>query len=575
MRAGAAACLLAWLFAASTQAGSTRLEVESAFGVWRWGDVAPLRVRVENDGPAGLFTVSARTVDAPERPRVEQSLELSSGARKAIWIALQPSGSQIEVLLSLDGRELDKRSLQLKEQPWSLPLIATLGPAPSGLAKRLQGGRGRREQARLSETSVEILPDDALLWSSLDQLLWPAPLAHELSPRQAEALRTWVLEGGRLIAGTNPEDPTALAKLGLVTETATPGENALGWGRVEWTAVSLRGAGASAWLAALELNDEPPAARTHGPDLLVRRAESQVEGAIEPPLAAGALVLSGSLLALAFLPWVRSRKAARGEALGRRGLTLNLSIFGIATLLSLAVAHFGAGPALVVDRLDLIDVDAATGWTRARSVIALRRAHAGHLEVDTKGAGRLRVIDGWHPSGSDPPRFDHALAGNATSSTSEVLSWQTVRLDARWRAGSVALPDLRQTAEQLHRSLGAERAAVASRGRTEWLRQGERVGEDALGWGARVLSNQAWGPWATETGSVKALMETALATTEAGSQWRWPTNERWPARDGERVLVAIAPGSSAPPFSVDGRETSGEAWTIWRVRLAERDGGGS
>ena len=67
VRRGALALLFAVSSAALAQ-GAPRLSVEPVFAAWRTGDVAALRVQVENDGPAARFVLSAGTLGVEGRP---------------------------------------------------------------------------------------------------------------------------------------------------------------------------------------------------------------------------------------------------------------------------------------------------------------------------------------------------------------------------------------------------------------------------------------------------------------------------------------------------------------------------
>ena len=568
MRAGFAACLLTWLCLTGGASAAPRLEVETAFDAGREGDMLPLRVSIENDGPSGVFVVSARAVTTSGLPSMESELELAEGARKTLWLVHQPMDGSVEVTLSQGGREIARRELHLKLHTWSQGLIGMLGSPPVRLLKQLATGEKPRPRATLAVTSVDRLPDNALLWPSLDQLLWPAPRAHELTGRQASALRTWVSEGGRLIAGTHPEAPQALATLGLLPSTATEGEHPLGWGRVRLVADDLSRANAATWIALIDLQAEPPSARVQGPTLLLQLADAKLENAVRPPFAAGLLLLPATLLGLIVLPWHQTRRARSGRALRTRSWRSSLGLISAATLIALLLAHFGAGRGLVVDRLDIIDVDVDGDLARSHSVVAVRRARAGALEFDTGGAGRLRVMDwwSWRRRARDHDR-SQLLAGDASSSTARVESWESVRLDIRWRPEALALGDLQVPPEQLQRDLGAELAALKQGSSVEWLEDGEHQGAIGLRDAARWLGNHSNPRWQYPPEGPSQLMDWALTTVTPSQQWRWPANERWSSPAGEQVLLALVRGSQGPPLLVDGREVEAEAWTLWRVRL--------
>jgi hypothetical protein len=568
---GPGVALVAWLVLATVAAAAPRMETTPAFDCWRDGDLVAFRVELENDGPAGLFRVRGRSTGAKGRPRTEQLLELAAGARKSIWIALQPSSPQVEFVLERDGALLARTTHDLSTESWSVPLLATLAPPPAAFVRELEGSSRIRPRARIVESSPALLPDDPLLWPSIDQLLWPAPRAHELSARQAAALRSWVGHGGRLVAGTHREDPTALVTLGLLPADVTEGVQALGWGRVERVAGDLSLAGADDWLAPLALEPEPPAARKHGPESLVWRVQRQVDEAIAPPVAAATLVLSTALAGLLLVPWLGARRKAKARVRSRRRLPLGFTVMTAATLASFAVAHFGAGRGLVLHRLDVVDVDADAGRTRAHSVFAVRRARAGSLSLETGGAGRLRVLD--HPG---TRRLDASLGANqvfegkVSASTAGVGSWETLRLAARWQEDAIALPDLHQAPEALGRALGAEQFAIKDASGLEWLAEDSPSGLDAAA--AWLLPGRRDGYGRTAPEDLKELAQSVLFNMDPREQWRWPGNERWRARPGERVLLALARGAAAPTLVVDGRERTGESWTLWRVRLPAQGG---
>lgn len=564
MRRGLAAALAALALGGAGEAATApRVSAEAPFVVRREGEPVTLRLRLENDGPAGTFTLRARSSYAGLEAETVGSVELAAGARKTAWLLAETPREHLLVTLESSGGVVAETSLAVEERPWSVPLVGLLGPGPAGLSRATLGEQGLVRRASFVELRPEALPPEPLLWPALDAVIWPAPLAHELSPRTAAALRNWVARGGRLIAGRNPEDPDALAALGL--------ERAPGWGRVDGLDEDLRGAPAARLVELLELRAEPPSARTYGPWALLRGVVQRADRLVRPPLVSSSLVIAGTLAGLTLLPALRRRRARKGLPLRARRVPPVAVLLLLACAASLLVVLGGRSGPIALVRLDLIDVDAATGRQRAESFLTVRRGRPGSLELDTRGLARLAFP--LAPTLGAPTaglRLERRLGLDGSSLEGWVGTWESLPLRVTWSPEALAPRPLPGGPESVLASLGADFGRLWHRGR--FTTHGERTAPDesALELARQYFSSQSRRGWSATADS--DWQETGDRSVRADEQWAWPATLRWRGSRDDRVLVAVTEGAAGPPVLVDGRPApADEAWTIWRVRTAPEE----
>lgn len=553
MNRGAVAGLaLLALVAAGHARSAPSLAVEAVVGAWRAEDPFPLRIDVVNDGGAGRFELRVFATPPDEDfAWTTEELELAAGARKTIWVLAQTSRNRISVELRRDGAVLSSARLEPTEHRWSSPLVAVLGDSPPGLRRAVD------RFTPIVELRPSSLPPDPLLWPELEVLVWPEPRAWELEPRQAAALRTWLREGGRLIAGTHPEDPGALAALGL----SPPGR--FGWGSLLVLGTELPPTDVDAWIALLGFETEPPAARRHGPAAVLRDLQLITEGAVSPPVAAAVAVVAGVLVALGVLSLVQRSRIAAGLPLVRRRLAPSAVVLILGTIAGWAVGETGSRGGRAVARHDLIDLDLATGELRAQSLLVLRRARPGLLSVDTLGAGRLCALG---PPGSSAPGGEHEerldFDGRATRLQTEVASSESLRLQVRWSSDAVSLPAMPGGTVRMLDAVGAGGGLLARRGGWSIVGDGNRLLPAGLDDG-RASSTPF--PW---TDDRTGLADFARDFGSEDLQWRWPTRLRWPDLRKEEILVVMSRGAAGPPLLVDGRDAARAlAFTTWRIRM--------
>ena len=569
-RAPAAALLVLALGGASEGLTAPRIRAELPYGGRRQGEPVALRVAVENDGPPGVFELSAFTRGRPAQPVTRGEVELASGARKSVWLLAHVNRPELVIALSRDGRIEAETTLRLDEQPWSIPLAAVLGVTPPGLRRATREGPGTSDGGEslprppwlpglhLVELEPAALPPEAALWPELDVLVWPAPLSHELEPRQARALRTWLRRGGLLVAGTNPEDPRALDTLGLMEDP--------GWGRVERQPEDLRRAGLARWRELLPPTDEPPAARRHGPASLARSAMERADGMVRPPVALSAALLVATLAGLGLVPAVRGYRARKGLAVRTPRVPPVAVLLVASSALALFLATGGPAGSLAYVRIDLLDVDAASGLRRGETFACVRRAWAGTLTVEAADGTQLSspLGDlGSRPASDRELRHGFSLAADRLEAT--IDNWSSLAVRARWNPAALGDEPLPTEAESARVALGAERARLWSRGGMRALGAAAEGEGSAFDDAARLFSNRWWSM--PEDEGLDSLVDSMV---KAENQWRWPAGLRWREPSREAILVAVTEGAAGPPLRIDGelREPAA-AWTVWRVRLPE------
>jgi hypothetical protein len=438
----------------------------------------------------------------------------------------------------------------------------------------------------VSSVELTLLPPDELSWPQWTAIVWPAPRGADLRPEQAQALRRWVLDGGHLVAGVDPEQPRALEEAGLgelflarptrgagldvslvsrVPADAGGWQRArCGWGTTTITADDLARTAAPRWreLLALESDDDGSARRRLGAEWSMRLGVVQfaiAEGLVpEPPLALAGAVLGAFFLFAVPLDIALARRALRAGRRSRWGSLRMPAGVAAATVACFLVADGAAGGGLASRRIDFVDFDPETGSAVGRTLLVMASGRAGRATLSVGEDAHLLDVESrdsrsWMRTGVTDLI---ARAGSAGSAAAEIdfTSWKPVHVTTAWRAEGVDRPDL--TADALPGDL-LDRGVVARR-----CAEGGAC-EPAVG---RL-------PGATHAGERELTLNTWTIGPDDllnAPLHRADTLERPVAlRSSRPALQLVVEGAAGPPVFVDGREVVGPALTVFTRRLPE------
>jgi hypothetical protein len=442
-------------------------------------------------------------------------------------------------------------------------LVGVLGDPPAWL-RRLEG-------PQLAATTLlpDALPRSALTWPDVDVVLWPSPRATDLDEPTARALLSWVLAGGRLIAGTAPEEPSALAESGLGRVVAAGDD------------LAPAGLGAAVQVAADLARHPPPPDLAVAPEpapwigepldrwpahetsfdvfvrtWLVRRGEAPA-----PPTAMIAVVLGAYLLLTGPVEWLRHRLASRRGRRPRASALLHVGLLTAAVAAVLASTRGLAAGRVAAVRLDVIDVDSVTGAARGRSYLLTRQRRPGWQELSSAGlvhlpAGAARGDDRY---GSRPATAPALLS---TASSGPGALHGALRAEAgAWAALTWTAAFEPQLDGELIEALRAGRAPEGQARRRHEEPAAEELKDELLRWSREC--------WSGALDDLDALLSCGqYACARAGRAGLEPFEPPWPP--GEPALLLGEHRARGPELLLDGQPLRPRAATLWRVRFSEQ-----
>jgi hypothetical protein len=214
------------------QPAGVTMTVEPYFGGhYKFGEWLPLRVTLANDGPALRVEARADAIEAGGQTAYTIPVDLPTGARKRVTLyVLPPSFAQTIRVRLMDGaRELDSRSVKVtveRNADYAIGVLAprdaafvalnavTLNPVLSEQPVQPNWfGLPPSRAVKSIPVSLDDVPDRPEGLRVLDALILSDVDTSSLSPEQAQALHSWVEQGGRLILGGGASAARTLAGL--------------------------------------------------------------------------------------------------------------------------------------------------------------------------------------------------------------------------------------------------------------------------------------------------------------------------------------------------------------------------
>ncbi len=210
------------LLAGLAQGPSARAELQ--FDVFlglddrvREGHWFPVAFEILNDGPPFTGTVLIGAEDAVAQQQRQFAIELPTGTRKRVVLPVFPASGRYSRwdarLLDPDGKLIAERTgLQPKDVASHIPLIGALPRTFGGLpALPDVPNRGVEFLPAVARLQSEYLPSNPIALEGLTAWYLNSEKAADLKPDQADALLSWMHNGGHLIlAIEQPTDVTAL-----------------------------------------------------------------------------------------------------------------------------------------------------------------------------------------------------------------------------------------------------------------------------------------------------------------------------------------------------------------------------
>lgn len=579
-------------------AAAPRLEARSAFRILRWSDAGCAIVEVENDATPREILLRSVRVPAPGRPLVRGEchvrLDLAPHARKRVFLPIRTEArpdTDVEIVDAASGTVLAITRVAIQWADVDAVMVASLAPAP----RTLQQSAVQLGTLRVGEVPLDDLPPQSVAWPRLDAFAFEIPPGATLPDGVAAALRSHVLDGGLVVAGTSPEDPEAWQRAGLadllparpvrgapeqaaLTE-AVPGaiglpvEGALaisrGMGRLVLVPRPLDAVATDSWPALLSLPGDAPADWQQK-----RQARARRWGSLEVPLpdhVAEALVPrppwwpAGILLGLFFIAavpvdgWLTRRSLRTGRR-SRFGALRYPALGAAAALAGLAIAQHSAGGDSRSIRVDVIDVG-PDGNATARTGLLLARGRAGLLRVASDDALILGAWSsyGWDEQAQLPSKLRVASDPSLRPSEMEMTTtaWEPLSARASWTPPAEATAFLR-------RGLSPTEIAASARAEVAWI---AATGERAEAWVGRLPIVGELVPgvdpaeFALSRIAHEAVGDARFAGTAAADSLAWDGA-------GAPDLMLFREGRTGPEIRIDGRPDDGLQFTVFRIRLA-------
>ena len=205
---------------ASGPSGRAELQFDVFVGLddrVREGHWFPIAFEILNDGPAFTATVLVGAENSFDSQQRQFAIELPTGTRKRVILPVYPSTGRYSRwearLLDPDGKLIAERNgLQPKDIAPHIPLIGAL-PRTFGGLPTLPEIPNRKDEfmPAVARLQSEYLPSNPIALEGLTAWYLNSEKAVDLKADQADALLSWMHNGGHLIlAIEQPNDVTAL-----------------------------------------------------------------------------------------------------------------------------------------------------------------------------------------------------------------------------------------------------------------------------------------------------------------------------------------------------------------------------
>jgi hypothetical protein len=168
----------------------------------KWG---PVRCVLSNDSGRdvhGVVTVEVPGTDSGTQ-RYTAPVALPFPSKRAVWLYIRPLGYLDDVRVTFRPSE---GGPALEERP---SVVTQVDTAPTALlvTKRDVGfrralGGGQMGYIDAADATLEELPDRAIGYEPVNMLLTDGVSFRSMTPQQEQALRHWILDGGRLVVAT-------------------------------------------------------------------------------------------------------------------------------------------------------------------------------------------------------------------------------------------------------------------------------------------------------------------------------------------------------------------------------------
>ncbi len=232
--------LLLWPTGANAQ-DSITWQISVGYGeVVKSGVWTPVTITIANDGPDVSGTLQVRTPNNANTV-YSQPVDLPHGANKRIVL---PVVSDMEgwgngtynVQLRSGNATIKQERVRVRHVNGDELVIGVLSEDSAALPQLADLGRGGPGRAALARLLPADLPERSEYLQSFDTLFIHAVDTSQISEAQREALRLWVINGGRLVVGGQQQTTSGLADLLPATVGGDGGtssivalETATGW----------------------------------------------------------------------------------------------------------------------------------------------------------------------------------------------------------------------------------------------------------------------------------------------------------------------------------------------------------
>ena len=181
---------------------SVTMTVEPMLGDrYRANTWAPIRVRLENDGPAVRGDV--RISGGGQGSTFSLPVEVASGARQehVMYALVGPLGGRFRVALVSDESELSTVDLRVGTIDTNGASVYVVAERPEALVETVRemvASAGSRDPSIVS-IDVDDLPSRAQGLASADVIVWQDVESSGLDAQRLDALRAWLATGGNLV----------------------------------------------------------------------------------------------------------------------------------------------------------------------------------------------------------------------------------------------------------------------------------------------------------------------------------------------------------------------------------------